>query len=164
MSVCLYINKIIPNVEYIGTKYEKLNKEERKNIIDLPDEIFIEKFSDGKEHGYFNLTMAKSISKNCGKNRYWKKINKMNLPYNTITTTYGLTYHVTVVDKVVYRQGWFLKNRFFNKKCTMYMTNKKSEMISFMKQYFDFTDDRAKECYNTFIEKMEDGMLFSCDW
>jgi len=44
------------------------------------------------------------------------------------------------------------------------MTNKKSEMISFMKQYFDFTDERARECFDTFVEKMEDGMLFSCCW
>lgn len=50
MSVCLSIIKVLPNVKYLGTDYEKLSKSERKNITELPDELFIEKFSDNQKH------------------------------------------------------------------------------------------------------------------
>ena len=133
MSVCLNIYKVVTDVQYLGTDYEKLKltKEERENIEELPDEIFIEKFSDGKKHRYLDLTMHKWFSTSSGKNRYWKKIKKMNLPYNTIITTYGYTYHATVVASIVYRQGWFLKNRFFKKKCTSYNNfNRKPNVLT----------------------------------
>lgn len=162
MSVCLSIIKVLPNVKYLGTDYEKLSKSERKNITELPDELFIEKFSDNQAHSVIDLTLAKNISFNCGKNRYWKKIKKMNLPYNSVRFEEGFTYHAVTVDVIGYRQGWFLKKRFFHKNCTLYMTNKKSEMIGFMKKYFDFTNEKAIECYQTFIQIFEDGMLFQC--
>lgn len=163
MSVCLSICKVVPNVKYDGTVFEKLPKEDRKDIESLPDEMFEEKFSDGNVHQILDLTTCKSISMTNGKNRYWKKLRKMELPHNQVhTATY--TYNAVVLDQITYRQGWFLKNRFFKKKVTMYCTNKKTEMIAFMKRYFDFTDHEAVECYQTFVNVFQYGMLFSCNW
>ena len=163
MSVCLSIKKLLPDVKYLGTDFEKMSEEEREEFF-LPEDVFKERYSDNKEHQFLDLTCEKIISKNCGKNRYWKKIKQMQLPYNTLTLNNGYTYHATTVDLIAYRQGWFLKNRFFKKNCTMYMTNKKSEMISFMKKYFDFTDPKAVECYQLFVKIFKDGMIFDCSF
>ena len=162
MSVVITIQQPLKNVQYLGCEYDRMSKEEKENTI-LPDSVFEDQYSDQKEHNYFELTSLKSISKNCKKNRFWKKIERMQLPYHVFETDY-YTSHIVVTDTIKYRQGWFLKKRFFKKACTMYMTNKRSEMISFMKKYFDFRGERAVECYKTFVEVFEDGMIFECSW
>lgn len=40
--------------------------------------------------------------------------------------------------RLAYAQGWFLKPRFFKKKCTFYLTDNKENMIRFFKKYGDF--------------------------
>ena len=99
-----------------------------------------------------------------GANRQRRKLKKfLNLPSKT---EYGITNRIIVVEHIAYRQGWFLKTRFFKKPYTTVVCTTKSEMESFFKKYIDYKnkDTRGKECVDLFRSKWEDGMIFICSW
>lgn len=99
-----------------------------------------------------------------GANRQRRKLEKF--PHEPCEASYGITDNLIYVKDIAYRQGWFLKNRFFKKPYTTVVCTTRSEMESFFKKYIDYKnkDTRGKECVDLFRSKWEDGMIFICSW
>ena len=123
------------------------------------------KWSDGKEHYYFDWTHIVRCYSKC---RGWKRLsNRMselkfkNFDYPGIGTTKYLC-----LDEVQYAQGWFFKKPFFNKEITLVFCTTKHQMECFFKQYIDYQshDDRGAEAVERFLNAWEDGMIFECAW
>lgn len=49
---------------------------------------------------------------------------------------------------LAYAQGWFLKPRFFKKKCTFYLTDNKENMLKFFRKYGDFRKEKCTWRYD----------------
>lgn len=61
---------------------------------------------------------------------------------------------------LAYAQGWFLKPRFFKKKCTFYLTDDKENMLRFFRKYGDFHKERCTWRYdpgNYKTKELRDG-------
>lgn len=121
-------------------------------------------WSDGIIHNTLDLTYMKSLFevnhwRGCG--RILEKLKKFPMQqfYNG-----HYTRNFIVVEEVAYAQGWFFKNRFFNRKMTWNFCTTKHEMEEFFKKYIDYfgKDTRGKESVQRFMDAWEDGMIFEC--
>ena len=179
MSVTFHLYKLCDNIHYLGRKYDFATKDEKKRFNhlyylasiskeddDWVDDFIKERYSDNLNHNYIEVTCFKKLSKMGsrykGYYRLYRKLQNFNM--DIISSTYGVTYKFIVVDKVVYRQGWFLKKKFFKKGTTCFIATNKKEMQNFFNKYLDFKDKRGIETYNTFLNKWEDGMIFEVSW
>lgn len=72
-----------------------------------------------------DIDLSSALYNECFKNlkqyQLWRSINRDDLN-----------------SCVAYAQGWFLKPRFFKKKCTFYLTDNKENMLRFFRKYGDF--------------------------
>lgn len=176
MSVTFHLYQVAHGVTYKGKPYEFFDKKRRNEVIhDLSDEAdkYFEDVYEGVPglHDFLNLSNYMDISKSCKKNGLGKKIKEIEktFPVQTINAKTG-AYKGICVDKQVYRQGWFLKKRFFKKACTIYVATTKEEMNGFFKKYLDYSyrycNDSdfvpARETFNIFNQYWEDGMIFVC--
>lgn len=182
MSVTFHLYKVRPDVHYLGTKYDLSNKEERKNIDKLEKEEILngfendmvreyraDRFSDGQikyyglfddskpeDHSVIDVTwfniIARMSSHNKGYRRLVKKLKKFS--FDIVNHYYGYTNKYIVVDEILYRQGWFLRKKFFNKECTHYIATTKEEMICFFRKYL-IEDERGKETFNSFLKEWD---------
>lgn len=122
-------------------------------------------WSDGKEHDKIYVSILRSTYK---KQRGWRRLNKRLSSIGTKTyMCNGIKMEYIAVDEVQYAQGWFFKNRFFNKEITSVFCVTKEQMINFFNKYIDFNskaDDRGRGAVRSFLEAWEDGMIFECAW
>lgn len=182
MSATFHLYKVVDGVDFLGSRYDVATKKEREerdlmlrqdpeNFTD--DDFYEVKYSDGKEHEYFDLTYYKALSKEWKPNTLFKQIKPLfNFPFTRLHTTWGWDYKAIVVDEVLYRQGWFLTKKWFKKNLTLFITTDKEKMIKFLKNNLDFSyryrgDDKycpADECLRAFSEAFEDGMIFECSF
>ncbi|WP_286077670.1 hypothetical protein [Thomasclavelia cocleata] len=182
MSATFHLYKVVDGVDFLGSKYDISTKEEREkrelilrteseNLLD--DDFYETKYSDGKKHEYFDLTYYKALSRQWKPNTLSKQIRPLfDLPFTRIHTTWGWDYKAIVVDEILYRQGWFLTKKWFNKNLTLFITTDKEKMIKFLKNNLDFSyryrgDEKyypAYECLDAFSNAFEDGMIFECSF
>ena len=104
-------------------------------------------------------SMRRGLSRQC------RKLEKFEYFY--AETQPGYTEKLIPVNYIAYRQGWFLKKRFFKKPYAYIVCTTKSEMENFFKKYINYkdkNDTRGKECVDTFRSKWKDGMIFICRW
>jgi len=178
MSVTFHLYKpidayTIPDQFYMTspTEYKKLLIE--KPQVDPKYDAFWSNFfkddewNDGKTHQKLNLTYLKALAKG-KKNRLSKMIQKIENQKDVYKIQYlnskMSSYKYIAVDEVLYRQGWFLKKKFFKKVNWTHIYTTKEEMLGFFKRYIDFTDPRGAECAKVFLEAWKDGMIFECSW
>lgn len=178
MSVTFYLYKPI-DLKCKPSLYEQMKKEEYEKLIKEIDEkysedelevkyneVFNRKWPDNKEHSVIEFFKTSELNKKCG--RQWKrkrrKLEKFKHFY--IPTSHGITYQAIAADLIAYRQGWFLKKRFFKKPLTEIICTTKSEMETFFKKYVDYKgeDKRGREFVETFRSAWKDGMIFVCSW
>lgn len=173
MSVTLTLYKPNQDIEFLGCGWMKYSSKEWKklceewinnNCANAPsdEELFGNRWSDGGVHYYINVTERKSYLKNYrGGRRYLKRL--FRIKSKTFEHKY-YPFQYIPVDIVQYRQGWFLKNRFFKKKFwTIYCTTRK-ELESFFNKYINFREEWGEETVNTFLNSWEDGMIFECSF
>lgn len=140
-----------------GSKFKNFLAENDKWL----EEMYAKSFSDGKHHELFVLEEYTASLKHCReKHRTLKKI--ISLPWKSFHNDY-YEFRYIVVDQVVYRQGWFLRKRFFNKKQWAVLCTSKKEIENFFKMYGD-KSDAAEEARNAFLNAFEDGMIFECSF
>lgn len=117
-------------------------------------------YSDGKLHEYIDLDSQKAyLRKFRGGKRMLNRLGRFQFK-NFENQNYHFKY--LVVEEVEYRQGWFLKKKFFRKKFwTIYCTTRK-ELEAFFKNYVNLNNEWGREARNAFLNAWEDGMLFAC--
>lgn len=180
MSVTFHLYKPCDNIHYLGRKYDFATKDEKNKMNKLLqnysnttneddewiDDFLKDRYSDNQKHEIIDVTWYKRIyklsSKYKGYYSLYKKLQSFN--QDTIFTTLGLVNKYIVVDEIVYRQGWFLKNKFLKKGTTIFIATNKKEMKLFFKKYLDVKDKKGIEAYKTFTDKWEDGMIFMVAW
>lgn len=66
--------------------------------------------------------------------------------------------------QILWRQGWFFKSRFFNRKDTSFYGVNSKQVRNFMNKYIDVFshDPRGLEAYNAVMKTYKDGMIFEC--
>lgn len=180
MSMYVALVKPLNGVTMNMSKSESLYKkdyEEIINIIHNSDSLDLDEldsflsdntFSDGKNHKYECISFWKELSKYNKRTRLRKKIERIETevfckvlnPTNTIFQPYKYF----VFDEVYYRQGWFMKNRFYKKPITQYFGLNKSEMIGFLRKYMDFKEKKNVEIFNELVSIYEEGMIFICSF
>ena len=177
MSVTFILYQPI-NLRCEPSLYEKLNSKEYKKLIqeleskycgneldEKIDEIFERSWPNGKIYSCIDFTNNSGLSSKCG--RAWKrernKLEKFNYFY---LTTYRGIVKTIAADQILYRQGWFLKKRFFKKPLTEIVCTSKSELEYFFKKYIDLKnkDKRGLEVIEEFRKAWKDGMIFVCSW
>lgn len=121
-------------------------------------------WSDGKVHDMIDLVRIKgqyqftSGSKPYRSfRRILERLNKFHFQF--YQNKNGQMYKYIPVSRVCYRQGWFLKHRFFSRKPTHYICTTYEQMVRFFDKYFD-KSDHAKEAKQAFCEAWKPGMLF----
>lgn len=177
MSICFSLYKVLPNVDFLGSEYDLASKEilEKNNALfksiestseeinNSIDDFYMEKFSDGLKHKYLDLTNWYSGPKS-KKNRNKRELRRIYNTFNvkSLITARGWVYKYLTVDEILYRQGWFLKKRFFKKYHTIYMATTKEQMKNWFDKYLDVNrkDKKGIECYNAFMNSWEDGCIF----
>ena len=182
MSVVMYLSKPLYDIDYLGSKYDFATNEDLKRIDELKfkcdmsekeekewEEMFKNKYSDNEKHSYIDISwfywVASTSKSNKAAIRYAKKLERLG--YKVFTPKHSNAMKYITTNEILYRQGWFFKNNFFNKGATMYVATTKREMIWFFRKYVDFNnkrDNRAKEAYNAFMNAWEDGMIFICSF
>lgn len=185
MSVALHLYKIRDDIEYKGILEDKVKwtandmralEEIEKSygyrgdfsweeLINWKESLYPHIFSDGKKHEVIDLTYFKEIYKGKrGLSGLLKKFQNFNI--RTFTNANSYTYKYLVLDEVVYRQGWFLKRRFFHKNINTVICLTKKEMVNFFNKYIDYNsrDTRGKEAVDTFLDNWKPGMIFECSW
>lgn len=185
MSVTFHLYKIRDDVEFLGNLADKvkwgikndeaLTKLETEHgfkgdftsdeLEDWENRMIEASFSDGKKHDIFDKNCIKQIFKGTrGLNRLLNRLDGLN--FKRLENENGYIYNYIVVDEIVYRQGWFLKKKFFNKEITACICTTKKQMENFFKQYIDYNsnDTRGKEAAEAFLNAWEPGMLFKCVW
>lgn len=132
MSICICVYKPRLDVEFNG-----------------------EEWTDRQSHELISITFFNSVYK---KNKSWKKYRKKLtfIGYKTYNTN-----NYIPVDRVYYNQGWWLKNSFFNKKCTTIFCLNKKEIENFFKRYAKSSANPIKQ---EVLDYWEDGMIFECSW
>ena len=191
MSVTMHLFKPRPDVIYNGEWWMQLPLRElsHETLMDLqvklggpseppedaPNEVqndfFLEEmewdkkmkeksFSDGKNHELVELDAKKAYLRQFrGGTRMLNRLQKFQSRHFEVPY-YRFNY--LVLDQVEYRQGWFLKKRFFQKKFwTIYCTTRK-ELEEFFKRYVNLNDEWGREARDAFLNAWEDGMLFAC--
>lgn len=191
MSVTMHLYKVVPNVKYIGyyndfltekdlivnpetgkAPYQIIEKslgcpdirEDYSGYLAWEDKMHASAWSDGINHHRIDLTYLKSLF-NCnnyrGSGRILRKLSQF--PIETFSNGH-ITRKFIVVDEVAYAQGWFFKNRFFNRKISWNICTTKHEMEAFFKKYIDYfgKDTRGAESVEKFMKTWEDGMIFEC--
>lgn len=161
MSVTFHLYKVRDDIDYIKSPYE--NREAR--TIDNYDTYYEHSFSDGDSHGILDISYFKSASRKHHKlARSAKRLIKpiKNLNYKLCSTKRGYAYKYVTVDEILYRQGWFLKKKFFEKDMTVVFCNSKEQMQRFFNKYIDRNTARGRECEKAFIDAFEPGMIFEC--
>lgn len=137
------------------------------DLYEIPDDdnLFqVTRWSDGLDHQYINLTMEKSkLKRERGGMRMFKRLNR----FPTKVLHNKLCYvRYLAVDEIEYFQGWFLKNKFHEKRFwTVYATTRE-EMNRFFTRYINMNDKlrRGKDLIQIFNRSWKDGMLFACYW
>lgn len=191
MSVTFHLYKPENNIKYLGNyldkcSYEQINdknylynleislgapENNNPNYEKLIHTFYEEQdkicWSDYKKHEMFNLTNFKYYSMKKNKiSRSWKRNRHKlkNLNYQEYTNSRGETIHYIPVKEIAYRQGWFLKKRFFKKENTFVIATTKKDMMNFFKQYINYNskDNRAKETVDFFNNHWCDGYIFLC--
>lgn len=185
MSVTFHLYRIRDDVDFLGNLEDKVkwNIKNDENLVKIEkehgyrDDLTVEElsefnrktkaksFSDGNIHEIFDKTYIKAIFKGKrGLSRLLKRLEKLN--FKTFCNKNGYTYKYIVLDEVLYRQGWFLKKRFFKKEITWCICTTKEQMISFFNQYINYTgsDTRGREAVEAFTNAWETGVIFECDW
>lgn len=173
MSVTFHLYELDKEVHYKGSKYCVSTKDERKKIdemdYDKSEDFFKSIYEkngtvvDGWD--YVSLTNLKQLSKlpsmrRCKLfNKYVKKLRQFGT--DKVQTFYG-EIEVLPVKEVLYRQGWFLKNKFLDKNCTFFYGTTKEEVRRFFDTYLDVkgNDNRGLEAKEAFLSAWKDGMLF----
>lgn len=169
-TICLY--RVVPNVTYTGTIFDKaptrrwINQknghvkiEEYEKANGAPDwETSFKEYndwlnlqydncwSDGKSHGRFDryvFYMRKETKKNRPYKRILKRLNGFN--WNYYPTADGEMMICLPVEEVLYYQGWFFKKKFFKKKCTAHYCTTKDQIIHFFDQYVISTKDYSAD-------------------
>lgn len=180
MSVCFSLYKVLPDVDLLGSKYDFASKElleEKNNLLDskdldmdefhkIMDDFYGMRFSDGLNHEYLDLVNW-SFGPKHKKNRSKNKKNVSNsFNVKVLPTSRGFAYKYLTVDRIAYRQGWFLKKRFFKKPYTIYIATTKEQMDNWFKKYLDVKgrDKRGIECYRKFMDSWEDDCIFCVDF
>lgn len=128
--------------------------------MDWEDQMELTAWSDGKKHQLFKLDTKKGYLRSCrGGRRMLNRLSKFS--HQHFSNEY-YRFNYLVLDEVVYRQGWFLKKRFFRRKFwTVYGTTKE-EVERFFNKYLKPNDEVGKEARDAFLNAWEDGMLFEC--
>lgn len=158
MSVTFHLYRVRDDVDYLGSPYD--NKEERTDKND--DSYYVPRYSDGIIHTIIDYGYAKAMCTKRDMHRMLKPIRDLN--YKLFDNKQLGTVKYVVVDEVLYRQGWFLKKKFFDRKTTVIWCNSKEQMARFFDEYIDYNskDKRGRECVRVFLNAYEPGMLFEC--
>lgn len=86
MSATFHLYKVVDGVDFLGSRYDVATKKEREerdlmlrqDPENFTDNDFYEvKYSDGKEHEYFDLTYYKALSKEWKPNTLFKQIKPL---------------------------------------------------------------------------------------
>lgn len=66
--------------------------------------------------------------------------------------------------QILWRQGWFFKARFFDRRDTSFYGVNTKQVRNFLNKYIDVFshDPRGLEAYNAVMKTYKDGMLFEC--
>lgn len=184
MSATFHLYKIRDDLQFIGTERDFASKEKVKeyeeNICELSDEQVNKFYSyrfktiDGNifipnDTDYIDIIDIYNTASGYKKCKgYKRQLSKLEIfSCNVLHTKRGYTYRAIPVEEVLYRQGWFLKKKWFRKRCTYYVATTKQQLISFFKLNLDvkrYDSERAIECMQTFIKYWEDGMIFVVSW
>ena len=188
MSVCMNLYKIVPDVTYIGKPTDKvkwsvedsreLDKLEEslgyrddftyEEVCEWQDKIDAAAWSDGVAHEMIDLVYIRGLHR-VGKggrlDRCWKQtFNKLSqFKLQSFRNENGKYYQYIPVDSIVYRQGWFLRKSFFNKKSWYFVATDKKQMMNFFDRYFDHSE-RAIEARKALEDAWQDGMVYVCSW
>lgn len=175
MSVCFFLYKIY---------------DIKDSLSDIPYPVCLNEygsynFTDGKSHELIDLTynhiLCKRLDKFKSVHKFIETITKGHLPrtyyYSLEDFEYGEVRFYKekpsrkfnrgkylCADIEVYKQGWYLKPRFFKKKFPFYYCSTKNNMEKFLDRYLDYRRPEAVECKKAFMDAWKDGMLFSCRW
>lgn len=188
MSVTMNLYKVVPNVEYLGSPYDKVkwspdNTAELDaleeslgyredfdfdELCDWHDKMDAAAWSDGIKHDMIDLVDIRArfkIGKGSQMDRGWHQVfDKLKqFTIKSFRNVNGQYYQYIPVDSVVYRQGWFLRKRWFNKKNWYYVATTKKQMEDFFNRYFD-RSERAIEARKALLDAWHDGMIFEISW
>lgn len=161
MSVTFSLYRIRDDVDYINSPYSNGDVRTPENT----EEYYKGKYTDNNKHDMIDISYVKSM---CYKGKKLARGAKRaikpikNLKYKLCKTTRGYAYKYVTVDEVLYRQGWFLKKKFFNRELTFVFCNSKKQMQRFFNEYIDRSTERGKECEKAFMDAFQPGMIFEC--
>lgn len=117
-------------------------------------------WSDGVVHELIELNVYKSyLGHFKGGKRMLNRISKFP---SKLFQNEHYKFKYLVMDEVEYRQGWFMKKRFFNRKFWTYYCTTRKEVEAFFKRYVNTNDEWGREAHEAFLNAWEDGMLFAC--
>lgn len=188
MSVTMHLYKVNPDVEYKGyymdylrpsdfdmqdgvSKVDEIEKKlgapninDSKAYNDWSDKMECSAWSDNRKHKFFSYTDYKSMF---SKFKSWHRLSHRlhSFPLKVFNNGRSVIKYLAI-DEVCYAQGWFFKNRFFNRKPTLVWCTTKEQMKNFFDRYIDFSKN-PDEIYNildNFMDKWDEGMLFECAW
>lgn len=113
----------------------------------------------------FDLVDIKALL--CGykdKKRYLNQLKKFPVRHVSYEDEYIGNVHRELIDGTLelYTQGWFFKKRFLNRKYPIFIAITKKGMVNFLNKNLKFSDPKAVEKFNKFVEYWEDGMIFVC--
>lgn len=170
MSATFHLYKPRLDLTFLGCGWMQYSNQEWKHMCDywethkegtpLYDTLFEGRWDDGQKHDWIDLTEQKRIllRYNGGK-RMLKHLMKYG--YKVFHNKH-YAFKYLAVDQIEYRQGWFLKQRFFDRDLTLCYCTSKLGLIRFFHRYVNLKDEWGKEAYHAFVDKWEDGMLFAC--
>ena len=169
MSVTFSLMKLCKDIGYTPSKYDLLDSREKRNLVKQLDdyrddfelfdnyfkENFTGKFSDGKEHSLFELFKFNFYSNRMKK--YYKYIKENYKDYLIFVDEKGNQHYSFVYDERCYKQGWFLKDKFFRRENSFFYAFTKEEMDKLLKCYVN--TDKYYE-FNNFRENFDNDTIF----